>query len=72
MITMTMSHPMKSTLSTMVIIILTMAQPAIVRMIIQVIIMFMTHTLGPYQISMTNPQDTMTQQKRNNQQTTQE
>ena len=60
MTTMTMSHSMKSKLRTMGIIILTMDQPTIARMIIQAVMMVLTHTLGPHQMLMTNPQDNIT------------
>ena len=69
---MTMSHPTKRTSRTMSIIILTMAQPSIVGMIIQVVVMVLTHTFGPQQIVITNPHDNMTQQNRNTQHTTQD
>ena len=52
-------------------IILNMDQPEIVRMIIKVMMMVLTHTLGPHQMAMKNSQDTVTQQKSKTQQTTQ-
>ena len=70
--TMTMSHPMKITSRIMYLIILTMAQPEIVGMIIQFMMMVLTHTWGPHQMMMTNPQNPMTQQKSKTQLTTQE
>ena len=70
--TMTMYYLTKRILRTMGLIILTMAQLAIVGMIIQVMMMVLTHTLGLHQMAMTNTQDTMTQQKRKTQQTTKE
>ena len=69
---MTMSHPMKSKSRMMGLIILKMAQPAIVGINIQVMMVVLTHNLGPHQTPMTNPQYPMTQQKRKTQQTTQE
>ena len=72
MMEMTMSHPTDRTSRTMSLIILMMDQSVIVGMITQVMMMLLTHNLGPQQMSMTNPQDPMTQHKRNTQHTTQE
>ena len=60
------------TLRKMGLVILTMAQPEIVGMMIQMMMMVTAHTLRPYQMSMTNPQYPITQQKSKTQQTTQE
>ena len=49
---MTMSHPTKRTSRAMGLIILNMDQPEIVRMIIKVMMMVLTHTLGPHQMAM--------------------
>ena len=70
--TMTMSHRNNSIPSTMGLIILSMAQPAIVVIITQVMMMVPTHTLHPHQVEMTNLQDPMKQYKRRTQNTTQE
>ena len=72
MMTTTMSHPMERTSRTMGLIILTMDQPEIVVIIIQGMMMFLTHTLGPHQTLMKIAQDPMTQQKSNTQQKTQD
>ena len=53
-------------------IILMMAQPLIVWMIIQVMMMVLAQNLDLHQMAMKNPQDPMTQQKRKTQQTKQE
>ena len=53
-------------------IILMMAQPLIVWMIIQVMMMILAQTLELHQMAMKNPQDPMTQQKRKTQQTKQD
>ena len=69
---MTISHLMKSTSRKMGLIILAMDHPVIVGMIIQMMMMVLTHTLSPYQMDMKIPQGPMTQQRRNTQKTTQE
>ena len=68
MMKMTKYHPTNRTPRTMGLIILTTAQPEIVGMIIQVIMMVLYHTLGPHQITMKNPHDPMAQYKSNTQQ----
>ena len=57
---MIMYHLTNKTSRTMGLTILPMAQPAIVGMIIQVMIMFLTQNFLQQQMSMTNPQDPMT------------
>ena len=68
---MTISHLTKRTLRTMGIIILNMDQPEIVRMIIKVMMMVLTHTLGLHQMTMKNPKYPMKQQKGKTQKKTQ-
>ena len=57
---MTISHLTKRTLRKMGLTILNMDQPEIVGMIIQLMMIVLTHTLVAHQTLMKNPQDTMT------------
>ena len=63
---MTMYHKMKSKSRTMGMIILMMAQTEIMGIMTQVMMMFLTHKFNPHPMKMTDTQDPMTQQKRNN------
>ena len=67
----TVSYLKNSTLSKMGLIILKMDQPAIMRVITRVIMMVLTHTLHLNLVKIKNLQDTIAQNKKSIQHTTQ-